>query len=235
VVVMHGKGGAPSKFVPRLAAGLESAGFLVANPEMPWSGRRDYDVPEAQAEQELQSIIDGLRARGAEKIFLAGHSFGGLFSLIYATAHPLAGVIAIAPGANPAAPIFREKVGESVEQARRMIAEGKGSEKTRFLDYEGSKGLYPIVTTPDAYFTWFDPEGAMNQMRALRKLGPDLPVLYIVPVRDYPGLLSVKQVVLDALPKNPKTVLYEPATDHLGAPSASVEKIVGWIDEVLAR
>ena len=43
VVIMHGKGGTPTKWVEPLASGLEQKGYLVANLEMPWSGRRDYD------------------------------------------------------------------------------------------------------------------------------------------------------------------------------------------------
>ena len=50
IVIMHGKGGRPERFVSVLAEGLERKGWLVANIEMPWSGRREYDVDTAGAE-----------------------------------------------------------------------------------------------------------------------------------------------------------------------------------------
>lgn len=34
------------------------------------------------------------------------------------------------------------------------------------------------------------------------------------------------------LPANPLTRLYEPSSDHLGAPSASADEIVRWTKEV---
>ncbi|MBI2312296.1 MAG: alpha/beta hydrolase [Betaproteobacteria bacterium] len=234
IVVMHGKGGSPAKFVSDLASGLEQKGILVANIEMPWSGRRDYDVSVSVAEKEIQSAFEGLRGKGAKKLFVAGHSQGGLFALYYGSAHPVNGIIAIAPGGSVNSPVYREKLGESVERARKLVAEGKGEEKTRFMDYEGSRGVYPITTTPAAYLSWFDPDGAMNQMKAHKAMSPQMPVLYIVPKNDYPGLLRVKQMMFDALPKNPLTRLYEPDSSHLEAPSASREEIARWAAEVAA-
>jgi pimeloyl-ACP methyl ester carboxylesterase len=232
IVLMHGKGGSPAKFVSDLAAALEKQGFLVANLEMPWSGRREYDVDVAAAEKEVESALAALRGKGAQKLFVAGHSQGGLFALYFGSKHAPDGVIAIAPGGDVGGQVFREKLGESVELARKLIAEGKGREKTRLSDYEGSRGVYPIVATPAAYLSWFDPAGAMNQMAALRNMSPDMPVLYIAPTGDYPGLRKLKQKMFDALPKNPRTRLYEPDSSHLNAPTASIKEIVEWTTAV---
>lgn len=228
IVLMHGKGGSPTKHVSDLASSLEGQGFLVANLEMPWSGRRDYDANVGAAEKEVESALSSLRNKGAQKLFVAGHSQGGLFALYFGSKHIVDGVIAIAPGGNVGNPAFREKLGESLELARKLIAEGKSEEKARLSDYEGSKGAYPITTTPAAYLTWFDPEGAMNQMTAIQSINPAIPVLYIAPTSDYPGLLKVKQQMFNALPKNPRTRLYEPNSSHLNAPSASTREIVEW-------
>ena len=78
---MHGKGGSPQRLVLELAKGLEAKGFLVANLEMPWSGRRNYDVPVAKGEEEVETALAGLRAKGAKKVFVSGHSQGGVFTL----------------------------------------------------------------------------------------------------------------------------------------------------------
>lgn len=50
IVIMRGKGGSPSRYVSDRAQALEGKGYLVANIEMPWSGRRDYDVDVSAAE-----------------------------------------------------------------------------------------------------------------------------------------------------------------------------------------
>lgn len=232
VVLMHGKGGSPTKHVSELASSLETRGFLVANLEMPWSGRRNYDVDVRTAEEEIESALKTLRDKGAKKVFVAGHSQGGLFALYFGGKHVVDGVIAIAPGGNVGNPTFREKLGEHVTMARKLIAEGKAGEKTTLADFEGAKGTYPITATPAAYLTWFDPEGAMNQTTAVHGMNPAVPVLFIAPTNDYPGLLNVKQQMFDALPKNPRTKLYEPNSNHLNAPSASSKEIVEWTTAV---
>jgi pimeloyl-ACP methyl ester carboxylesterase len=232
IVLMHGKGGSPTKHVSELASSLEKQGFLVANLEMPWSGRRNYDVDVSAAEREVESALKTLRDKGAAKLFVAGHSQGGVFALYVGTKHAVHGVIAISPGGDAGGRTLREKLGDSVELARKLVAEGKGQEAARLSDFEGARGTYPIVTTPAAYRTWFDPEGAMNQTKAVNGMNPAVPVLYISPTNDYPGLLRVKQMMFDALPKNPRTRLYEPNSSHLNAPSASFKEIVEWTTAV---
>lgn len=234
-VLMHGKGGSPTSRMPPLAAMLESSGFLVSNLEMPWSGRRSYDVDVAAAEREVREALEALRQRGAQKLFVAGYSHGGVFALHLASRVPVDGIAAIAPGGNVANPVFREKLGESLAQARRLVAEGKGADKQRLMDFEGSRGVYPVVVAPAAYVSWFDPEGAMNQVRAMKAVPPSVPVLFIGPTRDYPGLLKVKPTMFGFLPAHPLTRLYEPEADHAQAPAASGEEIVRWMRQVAGR
>ena len=221
--------------VPGLASSLEGKGYLVANLEMPWSGRRDYDVNVSAAVQEVDSALDALRGKGAQKLFVAGHSQGGLFALYFGGKQPVDGIIAIAPGGDVSNPIFREKLGKSVDLARKLIAERKGDEKTWLSDYENAKGTYRIFTTPSAYVSWFDPDGATNQTTAVERMNPQVPVLFIVPTGDYPGLRKVKDHFFSLLPKNPFSKLYEPDSNHVNAPSASRDEIVRWTTEVVSR
>jgi alpha-beta hydrolase superfamily lysophospholipase len=232
IVVMHGKGGAPTKLVAGLAKALASSGYQVANLEMPWSGQRNYDKPVADGVAEVDSALASLRARGAKKLFVCGHSLGGLFALHYAGQRKFDGLILIAPGGDPASDFFRGKVGPAVERARKSVAAGKGNERASFDDFENAKGLYSIETTAASYLAWFDPEGAMNQAAATSAVDAAIPVLYIVPTNDYPGLLRAKDVFYPRLPRNPQTRLYQPSATHTSAPWESREEIMRWIGEV---
>jgi pimeloyl-ACP methyl ester carboxylesterase len=232
VVVMHGKGGSPTRHVSGLASFLGQKGILVANLDMPWSGRREYDVPVEAAEKEVDAALAAMRAQGAGKLFVIGHSQGGVFAIHYGSKHPVDGVIAIAPGGNVANPVFRKELGPMVEKVRQLIAEGKGNQRLRLNDYESSKGTLTVTTTPAAYLSWFDPEGAMNQLKSSKALSPQTPVLFVAPKNDYPGLVRVKSMMFEALPKHPLTRMVEPDASHLEAPSAAREEIVRWIAEV---
>lgn len=234
VVLMHGKSGLPSRHVAPLGAALVEKGAAVANLEMPWSGNRQYDVDVAAAESQVGSALEGLRQKGAKAVFVAGHSQGGLFALHAGGRLPVDGVVAIAPGGNVAGRVFIEKLGPYLAEARKLVEAGKGAEKTRLFDYEGSHGVFPVVAAPAAYVSWFDPEGAMNQGRAARALPPSVPVLYVAPKRDYPALMRLKQPTFEALPRNALTRLYEPDTGHLEAPAAAADEIARWMAEVAA-
>lgn len=232
IVVMHGKGGMPSKHVAVFANSLEAKGYSVANIEMPWSKKREYDVSIEIAQKELESVLNELRQKGAQKLFLSGHSQGGLVALALGSDLNVDGIIAIAPGGNMASTINREKLGDTLTKAQHLIQEGKGDDKGEFYDFETSKGKSPIQTTARNYVSWFDPEGLMNQEKSSALINPKIPVLFIVPTADYPGLLKVKQKMFNTLPKNPYTKLYEPSATHLEAPSASSEEVSLWIQNV---
>jgi pimeloyl-ACP methyl ester carboxylesterase len=234
IVIMHGKGGAPTGLVAGLAGDLEGKGYLVANIEMPWSGRRHYDVPVAAAEKEVDAALAGLRARGAKKVFVAGHSQGGAFATYLAGRLAMDGVVVIAPGGNVDHYFFREKVREPLARARQLIADGKGGEPATLEDFEGARGLFPVVTTPAIYLTWFDPEGAMNMGRAARAANPAVPVLWIVPIRELPGLRKTNVPMFRTLPAHALTRFHEPDADHRGAPAASAGEIARWTREVAA-
>jgi pimeloyl-ACP methyl ester carboxylesterase len=234
VVVMHGKGGSPGGYVAFLATSLERQGYMVANLEMPWSERRSYDVSVAEAAAEVESALARMRSGGAVRVFVAGHSQGGLFALYFGGKHPVDGIIAIAPGGNVASPSYRDKLGPAVARAHQLVADGKANDKAQFIDFEGSKGTYPISCTPANYLSWFDPDGAMNESLAVRNMNPQVPVLFIVPQGDYPPLLKAKEPMFAALPHPPLTTLYEPSSSHRDAPTAAAGEIEHWINEVAA-
>jgi pimeloyl-ACP methyl ester carboxylesterase len=232
IVIMHGKGGSPTGLVAGLASALEGKGFLVANLDMPWSGSRQYDVPVSRAEEEVAAALAGLRGQGAKKVFVAGHSQGGAFATHLAGRLAVDGVVVIAPGGNVDHYFFREKVRDPLARARELVADGKGNEPAKLEDFEGGKGLFPVVTAPAVYMTWFDMEGAMNMGRAARAVNPATPILWIVPTYELPGLRKTNIPMFRSLPAHPLTRLYEPDADHRGAPTASADEIARWTREV---
>lgn len=234
VVVMHGKGGQPGRFVSELTAALEGEGFRVASLEMPWSARREYDVDMKAATDELFHALDVLRANGARKFFVAGHSQGAVFALQYAAGHKVDGIAAIAPGGLVDSSLFARMLGSHVARARRMVAEGRGSDKAGFADYEGSRGVRPVTTSAAIYLDWFDPEGA-HTSRVFGSVLKGTPVLFVSPTRDYLFLRGIRERNFAALPAHPLTRMVEPEADHLHAPGAAAPHVIAWIREVLGR
>ena len=234
VVIMHGKGGNPGRLVNLLADALEKEGFLVANIEMPWSFKRHYDIELDAAVGEVTRALDAMRAKGAKKLFVSGHSQGGIFALLYGGRHKVDGVAVIVPGGAVDSMVYLNAVGGHVARARQMIAEGRGGEKAEFADYEGSRGTSPLTTTASSYLSWFDPNGAHTALVFARVM-PGVPVLYVTATRDYPGLLKFRQQHFGAIPPHPLKRMPEVDSDHLNAPAAAAPEVVRWVREVAAQ
>jgi pimeloyl-ACP methyl ester carboxylesterase len=231
VVLLHGSGH-PTKHIEGLARRLESSKFLVVTPEMPWSEKRHYDAPVDDAVDQVNSALGQLKEQGAEKFIIAGHSKGGVFALYYASKYPLDGLVAIAPGGNVGGKNFRNKLGSSVEKAKKLIASGKGNQKGAFSDLEGDRGLTEIQAPAASYLTWFDPEGAMNSKNSAKRISANVPILWIVAKDDYGGLRQVNIPMFDLFPATPKTQFYEPPTNHQNAPLDAADEIIKWISEI---
>src|SRR5580704_1569330 len=94
IVYLHGKGAWPGGFNGGILSALEDEGALVAKPEMPWSFHRRYGATYDQAMAEIDAAVAGLKAKGASRIVIIGHSLGATAAIGYAARHPdLAGVV----------------------------------------------------------------------------------------------------------------------------------------------
>ncbi|MDT8992951.1 alpha/beta hydrolase [Curvibacter sp. APW13] len=229
VVLMHGKGGSPTGLVAELATYLVAQGMRVRNLEMPWSQRRQYDASPEQAQQQVAQALAELRAQGAQRVVLVGHSQGAVFALHLAAQLPVDGVVAIAPGGNTATELYGQKLGAYLDKARTLVAAGQGAEIGGFADYEGSKGLSTVQTRADWYAAWFDPQGAMAQERALRAVPATVPVLYLAPTGDYPALRRANPALFALLPPNARSRFEQPDASHMQAPTAARERIAQWL------
>lgn len=232
VVVLHGKSGGP-KTVQDLASALKARGMLVETPEMPWSGRRSYDVDLKTGVDEVSKALDALRAKGATRLFVAGHSQGALFAVLFAGHHPVDGVIAIAPGGMVDTPGFVRHLADHVANAKRMRDEGRGADTAGFADFEGRRRTTPVQASAANYLSWFDPQGE-HTTRAFGRVKAGVPVLYVAPTDDTPVLRPLAGPNFSALPEHPRKRLLEPNADHMGAPAAAAQDIAAWIAEVAA-
>lgn len=233
VVVMHGAGSS-SAGMAHLAQRLRQAGMDVANIDMPWSTEGQFSDPVEAAERRVLSELDRLRGRGADKLVLAGYSKGGLFAAHMAGKVQVDALVAIAPNGGS----DQKKLDAELAKARKLVAQGKGQERTLLKDGDvvGGGQLYDLPrAVPASYLTWFAPDGAMNFERIWRDLRPGTPVLLVVPTQDLANLVSIKRPLFESLPPHPATRLHEPDTDHLGAVSASEVEIVRWITQVADR
>src|SRR4051812_49197269 len=156
VVLLHGKMGTPLDHKTGLAAighALAADGELTALPVMPWGPqweRIDTDVPGSLAR--IDDIVASLRARGAARIVLVGHSLGADMALAYAvTRGGLGGLVMAAPGHRPEQLARRDAVMRSaIAEARRLVEAGRGD--TPFAGPDGLQGATLTLTTSAATY-----------------------------------------------------------------------------------
>lgn len=227
VIVVHGKWGSPDRAIVSLADALEDAGALVVRPEMPWSGRRDYNRSYEEALAELDAAVQNLRRDGATRVVIAGHSLGANAAIAYASRHPgLAGVAAIAPGHTPESTFMAKAVAPSVEKARALVAAGQGDRIDGFLDLNSGSRSKEIRVTAAIYLSFNDPDGPASMSRAAPRV--TAPVYWVVGEMD-PMSKRGTGYVFDRLPPRPLNKYEIVPGDHLDTPDIAKAKIVAWI------
>jgi len=237
VVYLHGKGGWPGGFNGGILNSLRDEGALVATPEMPWSFHRRYAATYDQAMAEIDTAVAGLRAEGARRIVVIGHSLGANAAIGYAARRPdladLAGVVALSPGHLPEAGRMRSFVADAVVRAKKLIADGKGDVPQTFPDM--AQGIPMIATaTPIVYLSMFDPDGPAVIPKNAAAIGAaphPPPLLWVVGKLD-PIDRRGPEYAFDAAAKNPKSKYIEVFAGHLTAPLVARKQVVEWINSL---
>ena len=230
VVYLHGKGGWPGALDGGILSSLADDGALVATPEMPWSMKRKYGATYEQAMGEIDAAAAGLKAKGATRIVVIGHSLGANAAIGYAARHPdLAAVVALAPGHLPEAEGLRSHTREAITQAKQLIAAGQGDVPQRFPDM--AQGI-PLTTTatPIVYLSMFDPDGPAVIPKNAEAMGP-VPLLWIVGTLD-PIARRGPDYAFKLGAKNPKSRYIEVFAGHLTTPLAARGQVVEWINSL---
>jgi pimeloyl-ACP methyl ester carboxylesterase len=229
IVLLHGKNGSPDGYIGSLARALRRAGASVENPEMPWSRYRGFDRDYEESIREIDAAVRRLKARGAQRIVVGGHSLGAGVALGYAARRPgLAGVIVLAPGHWVGMRGFQRKIRFDYRKARRMVRAGRGEEYGNFYDINQGR-LIPRSLKARIYLSWFDPQGPANYQRNVQRIGLRTPILWVVGRKDRLALLGVKHYGFARASGNPKSRYVEIDSNHLQTPNDAIPVVIRWL------
>jgi pimeloyl-ACP methyl ester carboxylesterase len=234
IVYLHGKAAWAGALNGGILSALEDEGALVVTPEMPWSFHRRYAATFDQAMAEIAASVADLKAKGATRIVLIGHSLGANAAIGYAARHPdLAGVVALAPGHLPETGRMRSFVADAVERAKRLIAAGQGDVPQSFPDM--AQGIPLTATaTPLVYLSMFDPDGPAvipKNAAAMGAAAAPVPLLWIAGKLD-PIDRRGPEYAFNAAAKNPKSKYIEVFAGHLTTPLVARQDVVEWINSL---
>jgi pimeloyl-ACP methyl ester carboxylesterase len=228
VILMHGKWGTPDKGIQPIELELRGAGFTVVSREMAWSDRRAYDESFDQVMAELAAEVAKLRAGGARKIVVGGHSFGANMALAYGARHPdVNGVLMLGPGHAPERFARNPDVAKSLDKARSLLAAGKGGSFANFADINQGK-TREVSARPDVYLSYFDPNGPAVMPRNAAMLSPNTALLVVVGTRDNMYKAGTAYI-FDRAPKNPYSRYQTVDADHFQTPAAARRIVLDWV------
>ena len=232
VVLMHGKWGSPDSHVVTLADKLESAGFLVERPLMPWSRKRDYDADYSQAMADIDKAADTLRRKGAGRIAVGGHSLGANAALGYAASRSdVAAVLALAPGHAPE--LFAARLKDSIAKARDMVAQGRGEETAGFDDINQGQGK-SITPKARIYLSYFDPDGPAVMPANTAAFKQPLPLLWVIGTGD-PLFQRGPDYAFAKAPPHPASQYLVVEAGHVNTPDVAADQIVAWLRRATAE
>ncbi|MBM3566737.1 MAG: alpha/beta hydrolase [Alphaproteobacteria bacterium] len=229
VVLMHGKWSAPDdRGLYKLSHALQGAGVLLETPTMPWSRHRNYDAGYDDALKEIDQAVAKLKAKGAQRIVVGGHSFGANAALAYgATREGVAGLLALAPGHVPDLARFRELMSADVTRAREQAAAGKGAEAFEFTDLNQGRREGKRATA-NIFLSYFDPEGLGAMTRTAAQLKSGTALLWVIGEKDS-LFQNGKGAIYDRAPAHPKNRYAPVPGGHADTPSEGTAIVLEWL------
>lgn len=226
VVLVHGKNGSPRRHVTVLGQALEQAGFLVDIPEMPWSRSRAFDRSYDEAMAEIDAAVARLATRGARAVALAGHSLGANAAMGYAARRSgLRAVVGLAPGHTPE--FTADLLAESLQRARLMVAQGRGSERADFFGTFQGRAV-PMAMRAADHLSYDDPAGPAVMPRSTAAWPAPLPFLWVVGDAD-PMARRGPEYAFAKAPAHPSSRYVTVAADHFTAPEVAAGLVMEWL------
>lgn len=232
VVVIHGKWGHPGGLGSGpLAAEIRRAGFLVDEPEMPWSGTRLYDRSYDDAMTEIDAAVARLRARGAKRIIIAGHSLGGSAALHYAgLGHPIDAVVLVAPAPLPEGLFYRKQLADALAHAQQMVASGHGDDTAEFTDLNSGNRSRMMRIKAAIYLSYNSGDGPASMTANAAHLG-QVPLLWIAPRFD-PLTPVIDRLVWPKIQAATSATRIEVIADHMQSPITGRQAIIEWMRQL---
>lgn len=233
VVLMHGKQSFPGQppGLLQLADRLRELGVKVLTPQMPWStGRWEHiDVSVEQVYAQIDGYVAQLKAQGARRIVMAGHSLGGNMALSYAVARgDVAGVVMLSPGHAPGffyarSSSFRDALGK----AHAMVEAGQGGQPFSGPD-DNQGNEFTVSTTAAIYLSWMSPRGQASMPQQAPLLSAATPVM-VVMGKSEKALSNTESAIYKPAGKNSYSVFLAVSGDHRSATEAATIDVVDWI------
>lgn len=238
VLMLHGKNPG-SNMDPNfglMKGNFERQGWLVAYPDMPWSRGRYLDGNLDKALTEIAGHVKGLRDQGATKIVIAGHSMGVPTGMAYAArAGDVDALVQLAPGHIPLGYYTYpglKAVRDSIDEARALVASGKGDSNERFNDINQGRQVL-VITTAKHFLSYFDPTSDAEMSVTAPRIPAKTLVMTVVGEKD-PLFSQVKSYYVDKLPANPKNKYLEVSGGHLDTPRVANDAVIAWIKATVA-
>ena len=230
IVLLHGKTGMPGA-MGNLAGSLTAAGYLVDTPEMCWSKKRIFDKSFSDCLLEVDAAVARLKAKGVLRIVVGGTSQGAMGAFGYgATRDGLAGIIGMAPAADPTTLAKYPGLAEGIDKAKSLIAGGQGDQPVQLPDIISGGKTAPVKTTANIYMSFHatdSPIATIPNLTADLMPKQKVPVLWVAGTRD-PSQAQAPAAYA-ALPANPLNHYASVNADHGGTPDASAEAIIAWL------
>jgi pimeloyl-ACP methyl ester carboxylesterase len=238
VLMLHGKNPGSNRdpnFSP-LKDTFERQGWLATVPDMPWSRNRYLDGHFDKAMAEIAGHVKSLRDQGATKIVIIGHSMGVPTSMAHAArGGDVDALIGLAPGHAPVGYYTQpwgKPVHDSINEARALVAAGKGDSRERFSDINQGK-QQTVITTAKDFLSWFDPTSDAEMSVTAPRIPAKVPVMTVIGEKD-PLFSRIRAYYVDKLPANPKSKYLEVSGGHLDTPRVASDEIISWIKAALA-
>ena len=190
VIFLHGRLGSPAYLAPLLQA-LRAEGYRAETPVMSWSRARAFDSTVEESMAEVDAIAAKLRAQGARRLVVAGHSLGGAAALRYGATRPhVDALVLVAASWNPAALGWQRVVGESVARARAAIDAGRdrATDTYQYVANDGSAAT--VVAVARGFYDFNRSDSPIGVPASARVSTRARPVLWLSasadsqPVRD---------------------------------------------------
>jgi pimeloyl-ACP methyl ester carboxylesterase len=233
VVLLHDKNGMPDRGgIVEAERLLRNVGFLVVEPEMPWSRKRGFDATYQQALVEIGLAVQELRLDGATRIVLVGHGLGANAALGYAAYRDrVDAIVCLAPSHDPER--HREVFLPDVRKARSMLTAGSGDVRSLFMDVIQDKN-YDLSTTAEVYLSYNDPDGLAVMPRAAAALKTPVPILWVVGLKD-PLVHLGRTYAFSKAPDHPQSSYVEVVADHAHVPSEGAALVAKWLRGLFAQ